>query len=251
MKQILILSCLLLLFSCKSEKRTDNHKRENTIQKEEPNMENLKVQLEAKKQQYADNWSSETLALHENGIDVVEKTGITGSAFQVGQMAPDFTLNNALGKAISLNEVLKQGPVVLTWYRGGWCPYCNLTLRALQQALPEIKAQGATLLTLTPEVPDKSLSTAEKNELEFEVLSDVNNKVGKSYGVVFKLEENVAQSYQNGFNLHAYNGDDSDELPMAATYIIGTNGIIKWAFLDADYRNRAEPSNIVNELKKL
>ena len=166
-------------------------------------------------------------------------------------MAPDFILNNALGKAISLNEVLKQGPVVLTWYRGGWCPYCNLTLRALQQALPEIKAQGATLLTLTPEVPDESLSTAEKNELEFEVLSDVHNKVGKSYGVVFKIEENVAQAYQNGFNLHSYNGDDSDELPMAATYIIGTNGIIKWAFLDTDYRNRAEPSDIVNELKKL
>ena len=140
---------------------------------------------------------------------------------------------------------------MLTWYRGGWCPYCNLTLRALQQALPEIKAQGATLLTLTPEVPDESLSTAEKNELEFEVLSDVHNKVGKLYGVVFKLEENVAQAYQNGFNLHAYNGDDSDELPMGATYIIGTNGIIKWAFLDADYRNRAEPSDIVNELKKL
>ena len=214
-------------------------------------MENLKVQLEAKKQQYADNWSSETLALHENGIDVVKKTGITASAFQVGQMAPDFILNNALGKAISLNEVLTQGPVVLTWYRGGWCPYCNLTLRALQQALPEIKAQGATLLTLTPEVPDESLSTAEKNELEFEVLSDVHNKVGKSYGVVFKIEENVAQAYQNGFNLHSYNGDDSDELPMAATYIIGTNGIIKWAFLDTDYRNRAEPSDIVNELKKL
>lgn len=214
-------------------------------------MENLKSKLEEKKQQFVDNWSSQTLALHENGIDVVEQTNIIESAFQVGQTAPDFTLNNALGNVISLNEILKQGPVVLTWYRGSWCPYCNLTLRSLQQTLPEIKAQGATLLTLTPEIPDESLSTKEKNELEFEVLSDVHNKVGKTYGIVFKLEENVAQAYQNGFDLHAYNGDDSDELPMAATYIIDTNGIIKWAFLDADYRNRAEPSDIVNELKKL
>lgn len=121
----------------------------------------------------------------------------------------------------------------------------------MQQALPEIKAQGATLLTLTPKVPDQSLSTAEKSELEFEVLSDLHNQVGKKFGVVFKLEDKVAEAYQNGFDLHAYNGDNSDELPMGATYIIGKDGIVKWAFLDADYRNRAEPSDIVAELKKL
>ena len=209
----------------------------------------LKAQLNAKKDQFASNWSTETLAVHENGISVVEKTGITSSAVQVGQKAPNFTLNNALGQAVKLSEVLNDGPVVLTWYRGGWCPYCNLTLRALQQALPEIIAEGATLLALTPEVPDQSLSTAEKNELEFEVLSDLHNQVGKQFGVVFKLEDKVAEVYQNGFDLHAYNGDDSDELPMGATYVIGTDGIVKWAFLDTDYRNRAEPSDIVEALK--
>ncbi|NQX92323.1 MAG: AhpC/TSA family protein, partial [Flavobacteriales bacterium] len=195
-------------------------------------MTTLKTQLEDKKAEFAERWSDSTLALHENGIDTVESTGITDSALQVGDKAPNFTLTNHLDQEVSLYELLKDGPVVLTWYRGGWCPYCNLTLHQLQQHLPQFKEAGATLLTLTPEVPDQSLSTKEKHDLEFEVLSDLHNEVARKFGVVFKLEENVANAYQNGFDLHAYNGDESDELPLAATYIIDTNGFIKWAFLD-------------------
>lgn len=234
---------ILLLLSCNSCKNQQHSTSMNDT--------NLKQALEAKKADYAEKWSDATLSLHENGIKEVATTGITGQALQVGDKAIDFTLTNHLDKAINLSEVLENGPVVLTWYRGGWCPYCNLTLHALQNVLPEIKAEGATLLALTPEVPDQSLSTAKKHNLEFEVLTDLHNQVGKQFGIVFKLEKNVAAVYQNGFDLHAYNGDDSDELPLAATYVIDTNGIIKWAFLDADYRNRAEPSEIIKQLKKL
>ena len=238
MKNYFFLFILLFAQACSSQQNVTK-------------MDNLKENLDAKKADYAERWSTSTLELHENGIDVVNQTGITQKALQVNAKAPDFTLKNHLDKEVNLYNLLKEGPVVLTWYRGGWCPYCNLTLHALQQALPEIKNQGATLLALTPEVPDQSLSTSEKHDLEFEVLSDLHNQVGKKFGVVFKLEDKVAAAYQNGFDLHAYNGDDSDELPLAATYIIGQDGTIKWAFLDADYRNRAEPNEIVSQLKKL
>ncbi|WP_382405022.1 peroxiredoxin-like family protein, partial [Frigoriflavimonas asaccharolytica] len=100
-----------------------------------------------------------------------------------------------MDQSVGLYDELKNGPVVLTWYRGGWCPYCNITLHALQEIIPEIKSQNATLIALTPELPDNSLSTSEKNQLEFDVLSDVHNTIGKEFGVVYSLTEEVAASY--------------------------------------------------------
>ena len=138
----------------------------------------------------------------------------------------------------------------MTFYRGGWCPYCNLTLARLQKELPKFKAAGATLIALSPERPDSSLTTADKNELEFEILSDAGNGVARAYGVVFTLTNDVARSYQEGFGLHEYNGDASNELPLAATYVIGTDGVITYAFLHADYRERAEPRDILAALSR-
>ena len=149
---------------------------------------------------------------------------------------------------MSLYDELQNGPVILMWYRGGWCPYCNLTLRAMEDMLPQYRAGGAQLLALTPESPDKSMSTIEKHELSFEVLMDNDNAVAKTYGVVFQLTDEVKDYYENGFGLSAYNGNDKGELPLAATYVIGTDGIITYAFLDADYRNRAEPIEVLNAL---
>ncbi len=107
------------------------------------------------------------------------------------------------------------------------------------------------MLALTPELPDKSLSTAEKHQLEFVVLSDVGNQVAKEYGVVYQLIKEVADIYDNAFDMNGYNGDESNELPLAATYVIDTDGIIRYAFLDADYRNRAEPDEILKALANL
>ena len=124
------------------------------------------------------------------------------------------------------------------------------TLHQLQQELPNFVANGAQLLALTPELPDQSISTSEKHELKFQVLSDIENKVAKDYGVVFKLTDDVAKSYNASFGLNEVNGDTSNELPLAATYIIGQDGKIIYAFLDADYRNRAEPSDLTKILQK-
>jgi len=204
-----------------------------------------------KKNAFEASAPEEKLVIYAEGIAAVKNSGIYEKAKKVGDKAPNFTLKNALGKEVALADYLKKGPVVLTWYRGGWCPYCNLTLQRLQEELPNFNAAGANLLALTPEVPDKSMSTKEKHDLQFEVLSDVQNKIGKEYGIIYKLTDAVAESYQKSFGLHEFNGDESNELPLAATYVIDTNGIIRYAFLDAEYRNRAEPSEIIEVLNKL
>jgi len=209
----------------------------------------LKSKLDEKKAGFELKADDNRKRVYQEGITAVDNAGIVSTAKQVGDKAPNFTLNNALGKSVELNDYLKKGKVILTWYRGGWCPYCNLTLSQLQQELPNFKANGATLIALTPELPDNSISTAEKNELAFEVLSDVGNKVAHEYGIVFELIEELAVMYNAGFAMNAHNGDESNELPLAATYIIDESGEIIYAFLDIDYRNRAEPSELVKLLK--
>ncbi|KAB1066493.1 AhpC/TSA family protein [Tamlana haliotis] len=253
--KIKILSTLFLgatLIACGGK----NDKKQNAVtevepEKKEKTMEEptLKSQLDEKKANFelkADDYKKK---IYAEGIESVENSGITSSAKQVGDQAPNFTLKNALDEPVSLNDYLKEGKVVLTWYRGGWCPYCNLTLHELQEELPNFKANGATLLALTPELPDESMSTSEKNDLEFEVLSDLGNKIAKEYGIVFKLTDEVAEAYNAAFDMNNHNGDTSNELPLAATYIINQNGEIEYAFLDADYRNRAEPSELTTFLK--
>ena len=209
----------------------------------------LKSQLDEKKANFEKNADDTKKRIYKEGSADVANSDILSKAKNIGDIAPNFTLKNAIGESVSLKDYLKKGPVVLTWYRGGWCPYCNLTLNQLQQELPNFKANGANLLALTPEVPDESISTAEKNHLEFEVLSDIHNKIAKDYGIVFQLTDDVAGIYNTSFELNKHNGDASNELPLAATYIINEEGKIEYAFLDTDYRNRAEPSEITAFLK--
>lgn len=211
----------------------------------------LDALLDVKRKEGAGKFTEEKSRIYAEGIKTVADSGILDKALNVGDTAPNFTLKNALNKSVSLYNELENGPVVLTWYRGGWCPYCNITLHYLQEKLPEFQKAGAKLIALTPELPDNSLSTSEKNNLDFTVLSDVGNSIGKEYGVVFQLTNEVASIYEAGFGLSEKNGDDSNQLPLAATYVIDKRGIIQYAFLDADYRNRAEPEDILNALRKL
>lgn len=215
--------------------------------------ETLESQLKARQTEAAARMPEEVVATFEEGIRAVADSGILKTAKQVGDRAPDFTLENATGKKVSLHGLLEKGPVILTWYRGGWCPFCNLSLAALQKKLPEFQAAGARLVALTPELPDKALNTAEKNALKFEVLTDLNHGVAKTYGIVFKLTPQVRDLYKKFFDLTEFNGAEAgdDTLPLAATYIISQDGIIRYAFLDADYRKRAEPSELADFVKKL
>ena len=154
--------------------------------------------------------------------------------------------------AYVLKDLLAAGPVVLSFYRGGWRPYCNLELRALQPALPEITRLGATLVAVSPQTPDESLSTAEKNALAFPVLSDAGSATAKSFGIAYDLAEELRPIYARfGHALPDKNGDESWVLPIPATYVIDTDGTIALAFVDVDYRNRLEPAEILTALQSL
>jgi len=179
-------------------------------------------------------------------------SGIAENTLNIGEKAPDFNLPDPTGKSVGLNELLQKGPVVLNFYRGGWCPYCNLELNAYKKRLPEIEELGASLVAISPQTPDKSLSTAEKNDLEFQVLSNVGNKTANEFGLVFKLPEELHDLYKSfGSDIPKFNGDDTWELPMPGTYVLDKNGTINFAFADADYTKRAEPDDVISILKYL
>lgn len=192
------------------------------------------------------------LATMDQATAELKQSDIENRSLTVGDRAPDFFLPNSLGQPVSLESCLQAGPVVISFYRGEWCPYCNLELRALQAALPEIQALGAKLLAISPQTPDNSLSTQEKNALSYEVLSDVGNQVARQFGLVFTLPASLLPVYADfGIDLAAANGDSSFELPLPATYVVGTNGKITHAFVDADYTKRLDPQAIIATLRKM
>ncbi|WP_445491323.1 peroxiredoxin-like family protein [Niallia sp. 03133] len=171
---------------------------------------------------------------------------------KIDALAPNFTLKDATGNEVALYEELTKGPVILTFYRGAWCPYCNLELKAYQRVLSDIKETGAQLIAISPQTPDASLTMKEKNELSFFVLSDPNGSTADDYKLLFKMPDYLIEIYQqSGLDVPAHNGNDAWELPVPATYIINQSGIIQFANVDPDYRNRVEPAEIVALLKKL
>ena len=172
---------------------------------------------------------------------------VAGKALRRGQVSPRFALPSATGAIVSLEERLAYGPIIVTFYRGGWCPYCNIALRALQSRLPEIKSLGGSLIAISPEVPDQSLSTTEKLALEFDVLSDADNSVARLFGLVYRISDAARERLQAfGRDLVAHNGTDSWELPITATYVINQEGLIVFDHVDADYRERLDPATVVN-----
>jgi peroxiredoxin len=177
---------------------------------------------------------------------------LVGNALRAGDRFPAIVLKNQMGEDLDLGELADIQPLVVTFYRGGWCPYCNLELRAYQKALPEIEALGARLVAVTPETPDNSLSTAEKNDLSFPVLSDAKGLLSEALGIRFELSPAIRALYQKfGHDLPARNGDDRWSLPMPATFVVEKGGVIAFAFVDPDYRRRLEPDAAVDVLRSL
>lgn len=174
-------------------------------------------------------------------------------ALKVGDKAIDFKLPNPKGEVISLANLLEKGPVVVTFYRGSWCPYCNLQLRALQAKLSDILALGATLVAISPEVPDDSLTENEISKMEFTVLSDQDANVAKQYGVAWEVPEFLMEHMRvdRGLDLKAINNGNANVLPIPATFILDTEGIVKWNYVNVDYRTRSEPDEIVDMLKNM
>ena len=182
----------------------------------------------------------------------VAALGLEDTSLQPGDKIPAFTLPNAVGKTTSSSDLLEKGALVISFYRGAWCPFCNLELHALQRALPDIEASGAQLVAISPNLPDTSLSSVEKHNLTFEVLSDIDNLLARKFGLVFSLGEPLRPIYRKiGHDIPGQNGNDTWELPVPATFVVDRDGTIVYRYVNIDYTQRAEPAAIVAALENL
>lgn len=192
------------------------------------------------------------IAAYERGVDELRATGIAGRALAVGDAMPAFELPNASGEPVRSADLLQGGPLIVTFYRGGWCPYCNLELRAYQAALGRIRALGAGVVAISPELPDRAVETAARNAIEFDVLSDAGNAVARRFGLVFRLSDELVDIYRrNGNDLERHNGDGSWELPVPGTFVVDRGGRVALADVDPDYTRRLNPSDVLRELEAL
>lgn len=209
----------------------------------------LKDQLEAVKKRTIENVPAQKLEVMFAVTQQLQDQKLSQSALKKGDSLPPFELGDATGKQVSSTDLLAKGGLVLSFYRGGWCPYCNLELKALQNILSDIEAKGYQLVAVTPETPDHSLSTSQKNELKFTVLSDLENQLAKKMGLVFQMPQDLRELYHS-FNLDVakHNGNTAYELPMPATYIINSEGKITYSFVPEDYTQRLEPTQILQHL---
>lgn len=209
----------------------------------------LAQQLADYKASFIQRVPAERVAMMEAATADLKKTGIETNALQVGDNVPDLVLSDATGRAVRLSDLWATGPLVLIFYRGGWCPYCNLELRAWQQHLENLSELGASLVAVSPQTPDNSLSTAEKNQLAYPVLSDSDLAAATAFGIAFELPKELIDLYSSvGNDLPVLNGNDRWVLPLPATYVVGRDGQVLYAHIEVDYRKRAEPSDVLEVL---
>ncbi|MFK7747229.1 MAG: peroxiredoxin-like family protein [Kordia sp.] len=209
----------------------------------------LTIELQKFANASAQRHPGEAQVIMKKAIDDLVASAMIVNAFKTGDTLPEISLGNALGNEIRIQDILKDQKVIIAFYRGNWCPYCNIQLRALQQAVPDFEAKGAKLILIGPETPDNSLTTKEKNELTFEVLSDIDMKVARSLNLVYKLPSDLQELYKKfGIYLDTNQGNEKQELPIAATYVVEQDGTISYHFLEEDYKLRADPQDILAAL---
>jgi peroxiredoxin len=212
----------------------------------------LKQELDSFAADFAQTVPPDIVQDLQKSIDDVRNSGIIERALTAGDRAPAFSLPNAQGRQISLVDLLAEGPVILNFYRGGWCPYCNLELKAYQALLSDIRAAGGDLLAISPQTPDRSIVSVERNALAFEVLSDHGNHVASLFGIAYRIPEIVKGiGTKFGTDLTAINGSDDGQLPISATYVIACDRRIALASIEPDFRMRLEPAEALRALRAL
>lgn len=193
----------------------------------------------------------EVRAAFAASFDQLRESGILDRALGVGDRAPDFELPSANGINIRLSELRAVAPVVLVYYRGNWCPFCTRQLQGLQQSLTNIHSQDAQLVAISPETAANGLNTQRQNQLAYPTLTDRGNAVAREFGLAYRVSADVAAQYAPFVDLAEHNGNASRELPLAATYVIDTAGIIRYAFVSVDFTERADPAEILQVLRRL
>lgn len=216
-----------------------------------PSTPTLAAALGQFKAAFAQRAAPERIATMEAATAQLRASGLLDRALAVGAPVPAVTLPDATGAPVELATLWRDGPAVLVFYRGGWCPYCNLELQAWQQHLPALHGLGARLAAVSPQTPDNSLSTAEKNALAYPVLSDSRLHAADAFGIAFDLPAELVALYaQVGHDLPRTNGNGRWALPVPATYVVGTDGRVAWRHVEVDYRERAEPQDVLDALAR-
>jgi peroxiredoxin len=190
-------------------------------------------------------------AMHRATAELIN-SGQAQRAKKAGDTAPEFTLLDADGKAVSSRDLLAKGPLVVSFYRGVWCPYCNLEQQALQATLPEILARNASLVAISPQIAANSRKSQRDNKLNFPILSDNKAEVANAFGIRFALPDYLVEVYKTfGNNLPVINDDPAWVLPMPARYVIDGDGVIAYAEVNPDYTQRPDPSELLPVLDRL
>ncbi len=190
--------------------------------------------------------------LIDRSVRALAASGLVERAIHEGQPAPGFELPDARGQVIRLDEVLASGPVVLLFFRGVWCPFCNLTLRAYQERLADIGRLGARLIGVSPQTPEKLQRTADRNRLQYPLLSDRGCQVAARYGLAYTVDEELQALYSKvGHPLPDYNAANDWMLPIPATYLLDRDGMIQMAYINADFRSRLDPDKLLPRLAEL
>ena len=209
-------------------------------------------ELDALKAKSDEQVPAALLEAGRQGNEELKASGILDRALKVGATMPAFTLPDAHGNSVSSEELLSRGPLVVIFYRGAWCPFCNLYLSSVQKYLPQIEEQGATLVAISGERPDRSLSVEQTNALSFPVLSDPELVTARQFGIAYELPKVVDDAITGlGFDMRKYYGTEKAELPLSATYVIDSAGKVAYAFVTVDYKRRAEPEEFLAALSTI
>ncbi|MEA9414176.1 peroxiredoxin-like family protein [Flavobacterium sp. PL02] len=212
-------------------------------------MKILAQQIEELNENLAKQLPTEVLEIFSKSIEELKTQGIEESSIGIGERFPDFSLPNTNDETIELKELLKNGKVIVAFFRGSWCPYCNLELRALQENLKQIVDKKAKLVVISPQKPDYSKELKNNHQLDFELLTDKDNALAKQLGISFKLQNYVIPTYKSlGIELSNYNENDNNELPIPAVFVIDTDYLITYKFVDTNYMNRINIQELIEQL---
>ena len=201
----------------------------------------------------AERLPTDVLEVFDRSIQDLLDQGIPTESIKVGDVLEPFTLDDATGNPVSLDQLVESGPAVIVFYRGGWCPYCNLALRTYQQELlPQLGAFGARLVAISPQSPDESLSTVEKTALKFTVLSDPGARLADQIGIAFEQADNVLAAQRNlGLDLTQVNAEGAVRLPRPTVLVVDRDRIVRFVDVQPDYTSRTEVAEIIAALTNL